>query len=396
MEPPDHTRVRKLVSKAFTPRFVEGLRPRVQAIFDRLVDEVASAGEFDMLPTLAEPLPVTVIGEMLGVPDADHHLLRPWSADIVKMYELHPSVASQEDAVRACVEFSAYLRDLARARRAHPGDDLISGLVHVIDEGEQLSEDELVGTCVLLLNAGHEATVNATLLGWRALFRDPERLEQLRADRSLLPSAIEELLRYQTPLPMFERWVLEPFELGVAIPREPSSGCCSTRPTETRRCLRRARRAPPGSATQPASDVRRRDPLLPGRAAGADGAPDLVRDPARSVPGPRAGRGAAVPAQLRDPWPGRAPSHDRRCDETGDRRRTERIGVSDDRYERGRAFEVHDERALGQVEGLGDLGRAIVEFAYGDVYSRPRLALRDREIAAVAALVATGRSSQIP
>ena len=244
MEPPDHTRVRKLVSKAFTPRFVEGLRPRVQAIFDRLVDEVASAGEFDMLPTLAEPLPVTVIGEMLGVPDADHHLLRPWSADIVKMYELHPSVASQEDAVRACVEFSAYLRDLARARRAHPGDDLISGLVHVIDEGEQLSEDELVGTCVLLLNAGHEATVNATLLGWRALFRDPERLEQLRADRSLLPSAIEELLRYQTPLPMFERWVLEPFELhGVAIPRsraraavrlgQPRPGDLSTSPTSS-------------------------------------------------------------------------------------------------------------------------------------------------------------------
>ena len=220
MEPPDHTRVRKLVSKAFTPRFVEGLRPRVQAIFDRLVDEVAGAGEFDMLPALAEPLPVTVIAEMLGVPDADQHLLRPWSGDIVKMYELNPSVPSQEDAVRASAEFAAYLRELARDRRTRPGEDLISGLVHVIDEGERLSEDELVGTCVLLLNAGHEATVNSTLLGWRALFRNPDRLRQLRDDRSLLPSAIEELLRYQTPLPMFERWVLEPFELhGVSIPK---------------------------------------------------------------------------------------------------------------------------------------------------------------------------------
>jgi cytochrome P450 len=220
MEPPDHTRVRKLVAKAFTPRFVEELRPRVERIVDGLIDDVAGDGEFDLLPTLAEPLPVTVIAEMLGVPEADRHLLRPWSADIVKMYELSPSIASQQDAVRASGEFATYLRGLARERRADHGDDLISGLVHVVDEGEALTEDELVGTCVLLLNAGHEATVNSTLLGWRALFRHPERLKELRADHSLIPSAIEELLRFQTPLPMFERWVLEPFELhGVRIPK---------------------------------------------------------------------------------------------------------------------------------------------------------------------------------
>jgi cytochrome P450 len=212
--------VRKLVSKAFTPKFVEALRPRVQAIFDGLVDGVAGTGEFDMLPTLAEPLPVIVIADMLGVPEADHHLLRPWSADIVKMYELTPAVSAQQDAVRASVEFSEYLRGLARERRSSPGEDLISALVHVVDEGEHLTEDELVGTCVLLLNAGHEATVNSTLLGWWALFRHPDRLKELRADPSLLATAIEELLRYQTPLPMFERWVLEPFELhGVAIPK---------------------------------------------------------------------------------------------------------------------------------------------------------------------------------
>ncbi len=184
------------------------------------VDGVADTGEFDMLPTLAEPLPVIVIAEMLGVPEADHHLLRPWSADIVKMYELTPAVPAQRDAVRASVEFSEYLRGLARERRSDPGEDLISALVHVVDEGEHLTEDELVGTCVLLLNAGHEATVNSTLLGWWALFRHPDRLKELRADPSLIPTAIEELLRYQTPLPMFERWVLEPFELhGVAIPK---------------------------------------------------------------------------------------------------------------------------------------------------------------------------------
>jgi cytochrome P450 len=219
MEPPDHTRVRKLVAKAFTPRFVEELRPRVQGIVDGLLDEVAGAGEFDLLPTLAEPLPVTVIAEMLGVPEPDRHLLRPWSADIVKMYELNPSIASQQDAVRASGEFATYLRGLARARRGRSGDDLISGLVHVVEEGESLTEDELVGTCVLLLNAGHEATVNSTLLGWWALFRHPDRLKELRADHSLIPSAVEELLRFQTPLPMFERWVLEPFELhGLRIP----------------------------------------------------------------------------------------------------------------------------------------------------------------------------------
>jgi cytochrome P450 len=220
MEPPDHTRVRSLVSKAFTPRFIEGLRPRVQAIVDDLIDGIAGAGEVDLLPTFAEPLPVTVIAEMLGVPPVDQHLLRPWSGDIVKMYELNPPVSSQEDAVRACIEFSAYLRELARERRREPHDDLISRLVQVIEEGERLTEDELVGTCVLLLNAGHEATVNATLLGWWALFRHPDRLKELRADPGLLPTAIEELLRFQTPLPMFERWVLEPFELhGVRVPK---------------------------------------------------------------------------------------------------------------------------------------------------------------------------------
>jgi unspecific monooxygenase len=220
MEPPDHTRVRSLVSKAFTPRFVEGLRPRVQAIVDELIEGIAGAGEVDLLPTFAEPLPVTVIAEMLGVPPADQHLLRPWSGDIVKMYELNPPVSSQEDAVRACIEFSDYLRHLARERRVQPRDDLISRLAQVMDEGSGLTEDELVGTCVLLLNAGHEATVNSTLLGWWALFRHPDRLKELRADPGLLPTAIEELLRFQTPLPMFERWVLESFELhGVEVPK---------------------------------------------------------------------------------------------------------------------------------------------------------------------------------
>jgi unspecific monooxygenase len=118
------------------------------------------------------------------------------------------------------VEFSEYLRALARERAQDPGDDLISELALVVDEGERLTEDELVGTCVLLLNAGHEATVNSTLLGWWSLFRNPDQLARLRADHSLIPTAVEEVLRFDTPLQLFERWVLEAFELhGVPIPR---------------------------------------------------------------------------------------------------------------------------------------------------------------------------------
>ena len=220
MEATDHTRVRRLVSKAFTPAYVEALRPRVQAIVDGLLSQIDDTGVVDLLPTVAEPLPVTVIAEMLGVPPDERHLLRPWSADICRMYELHPSVESQRAAVRASTEFSGYLRALARERARRPGEDLISELAAVVDDGERLTEDELVGTVVLLLNAGHEATVNATLLGWWTLFRDPEQLERLRADHAMVPTAIEELLRFDTPLQLFERWVLEDVEVGgVPIPR---------------------------------------------------------------------------------------------------------------------------------------------------------------------------------
>ncbi|WP_431894458.1 cytochrome P450 [Nonomuraea sp. bgisy101] len=216
VEPPVHTRLRRLVSKAFTPRMVESMRPRVRAIVERLVDDFVEKGGGDLIAEVAEPLPVTVIAEMLGVPDADRHLLRPWSADICGMYELNPSQEAQHTAVRAASEFSDYLKDLARARKAAPGEDLISALAQI----EELTEDELVGTCVLLLNAGHEATVNVTGNGWWSLFRNPSELVRLREDLSLLPTAIEELMRYDTPLQMFERWVLEDIEVGgVAIPK---------------------------------------------------------------------------------------------------------------------------------------------------------------------------------
>ncbi|MDF2706701.1 MAG: cytochrome [Nonomuraea muscovyensis] len=216
VEPPVHTRLRRLVSRAFTPRMVESLRPRVRAIAAGLVDTFVEKGGGDLIAEVAEPLPVTVIADMLGVPEADRPLLRPWSADICGMYELNPSPEAQHTAVRAADEFAGYLRGLARERASRPGEDLISALAQI----DELTEDELVGTCVLLLNAGHEATVNVTGNGWWSLFRNPAELARLREDRSLLPTAIEELMRWDTPLQMFERWVLEDIEVhGTRIPR---------------------------------------------------------------------------------------------------------------------------------------------------------------------------------
>jgi cytochrome P450 len=219
-EPPDHTRLRRLVAKAFTPRMVERQRQGIQAVVDRLVGRIAAAGGGDLVADLAEPLSVTVVADLLGVPEADRPLLRPWSAQICGMYEVDPSEEAGRVASRAATEFSDYLRVLSRERRARPADDLVSALTMVVDGGDQLTEDELIGTCVLLLNAGHEATVNATGIGWWQLFRHPDQLARLRREPGLLPRAVDELLRFDTPLQMFERWVLEDAEIcGVPVPK---------------------------------------------------------------------------------------------------------------------------------------------------------------------------------
>jgi len=219
-EPPDHTRLRRLVAKAFTPRMVERQRPGIQAVVDRLVGRIAAAGGGDLVADLAEPMSVTVIADLLGVPEPDRPLLRPWSAEICGMYEVDPSEEAGRVASRAATEFSDYLRVLSRERRARPADDLVSALTMVVDGGAKLTEDELIGTCVLLLNAGHEATVNATGIGWWQLFRHPDQLARLRREPGLLPRAVDELLRFDTPLQMFERWVLEDAEIcGVPVPK---------------------------------------------------------------------------------------------------------------------------------------------------------------------------------
>lgn len=208
-EPPDHTRLRSLVHKAFTPRRVESLRQRIQAITDELINRVEAQGHMDLLADFAVPLPVTVIAELLGVPEEDRHHLRPWSADIVAMYELDHTPEQASRAIQAASEFSDYLRELAARRRREPQDDLITALAEAEEAGDRLTEDELIATCVLLLNAGHEATVNVIGNGWLALFHFPQQLERLVQNPQWVSNAVEEVMRFDTPLQLFRRWVLE-------------------------------------------------------------------------------------------------------------------------------------------------------------------------------------------
>jgi len=222
LEAPDHTRIRRLVTTAFTPRTVERLAPTVARLAAGLVDDLLRAGGGDLLTVVAEPLPVAVIAEMLGVPATDRGLLRPWSAAICRMFELNPDDEAAGGAVRASLEFSSYLRDLIEERRRNPADDLISALIAAHEEGDRLSEQEMISTCVLLLNAGHEATVNATTTGWWTLFHHPDQLSRLRGNPQMLPTAVEELLRFDTPLQMFDRWVLDDIEIGETTVRRGS------------------------------------------------------------------------------------------------------------------------------------------------------------------------------
>lgn len=209
-EPPTHTRLRRLVAGAFARGHVERLRPRVAQLADRLASRVAEAGAdgspVDLIEVFAAPLPVQVIAELLGIPESDWPLLRPWSNAIVKMYEYEVSDAQRRAAETAAREFVEYLRVLVAQRRRNPGEDLVSSLIAETDaDGARLSEDELITTCTLLLNAGHEASVNVVGNGMTALLSHPDQLATLRADPGLVPTALEELIRYDAPLQLFER-----------------------------------------------------------------------------------------------------------------------------------------------------------------------------------------------
>jgi cytochrome P450 len=219
-EPPTHTRLRGLVAAAFGRGHVRRLRPRVYelagAMVARLAERVTDEGAADLLDHLAAPLPVVVIAELLGVPEQDRPLLQPWSNAIVKMYEPEPAPELRRRAERSATEFVGYLRELAALRRRAPADDLISDLVAVRDaDGTRLSEDELAGTAVLLLMAGHEATVNVLGNGTLALLRHPDQWRKLVAEPGLASTtAVEELIRYDSPLQLFERTATAEVEIA--------------------------------------------------------------------------------------------------------------------------------------------------------------------------------------
>jgi len=208
----DHRRLRRLVTKAFTPRMVEQLRPRIQGIADELVDRVAEDGSMELVDDFAFPLPITVIADLLGIPVEDQERFREWSNSFV-LPPMTPEL--QEQLARHTDEFVAYLDDLFASRRAEPTDDLVTALVQAEDSGDHLSENELYSMVVLLIVAGHETTVSLITNAVLALLSNPSQLAELRADRSLLPSAVEELLRYDSPVERtITRWAAVDVELG--------------------------------------------------------------------------------------------------------------------------------------------------------------------------------------
>ena len=220
LDPPDHTRLRRLVSKAFTPRVIARLEPRILAITTELLDAAAQASQFEVVSQLAYPLPVRIISEMLGVPVADHPRFAGWSARLA--HSVQPAFglntleaqARVEAAQAASDEFAEYFRELIARRRANPAQDLLSDLIRAEDNGETLTEDELIATCVLLLVAGHETTVGLISNAILALVRHPGQLALLQSSPQLAAAAVEETLRYDAPVQMTGRVVRGRMRVG--------------------------------------------------------------------------------------------------------------------------------------------------------------------------------------
>jgi cytochrome P450 len=221
LEPPDHTRIRKLVAAAFTPRSVEALREPARELAAELLEPLAEAGRMELLYDYAQPYSIAVICRMLGVPLDRHRDLLDWSHRMVKMYEFDVPDDAADAANRAATEFQEYVRALIAERRAQPREDMVSALVAARVDGARLSDDEIVSTVIVLLNAGHEASVNTLGNGMLAFARHPEQWRRVVGGDVTASAAGEEMIRYDPPLQLFERWVLtDDFAIGdVAIPR---------------------------------------------------------------------------------------------------------------------------------------------------------------------------------
>jgi cytochrome P450 len=220
IEPPDHTRIRKLVAAAFTPRSVEALREPARELARELLEPLAKAGEMELLYDYAQPYSIAVICHMLGVPLDRHRDLLDWSHRMVKMYEFDVPLEAATAANRAAGEFQEYVRWLIHERRRQPRDDMITGLVEARVDGGRLSDDEIVSTVIVLLNAGHEASVNTLGNGMLAFAHHPEQWRRVVKGAVPADAAGEEMIRFDPPLQLFERWVLgDDFAIGdVAIP----------------------------------------------------------------------------------------------------------------------------------------------------------------------------------
>jgi cytochrome P450 len=226
LDPPDHTRLRRLVSKAFTPRTIARLEPRIRAITSELLTAAAAAGQLEVVSQLAYPLPVRIISEMLGVPIEDHPRFAGWSARLAHSLQPGFGLAPEQAQARAdgadvaSAEFAVYFRELIAVRRARPQPDLLSALISAEDSGDQLTEDELIATCVLLLVAGHETTVGLISNAILALLRHPDQFELLREHPELAAGAVEETLRYDAPVQLTGRVARGGMEIGAVTARD--------------------------------------------------------------------------------------------------------------------------------------------------------------------------------
>jgi cytochrome P450 len=218
-DPPDHTRLRRLVSKAFTPRAISGLRPRIAALVDGMLDAAERQRQVDLVEALAFPLPFAVIAEMLGTPPADQDRIRELTGTLVRSLEPVNDPDLVSAIIAADAELSGIAADMIAWKRRNPADDLLSALIHAEDGGDVLSDDELIAQTLLLYIAGHETTVNLIAGGTLALLRNPAQLALLRDDPALAATAIEELLRYDSPVQASRRITLEPITIGdITIP----------------------------------------------------------------------------------------------------------------------------------------------------------------------------------
>jgi cytochrome P450 len=224
LDPPDHTRIRRLVSGAFTPRAIAGLEPFIRELADRLLDQAEARGpEFDLINAFAFPLPIAVICHLLGVPAADEASFRDWGHDVAASLEPQTTRAARHSSQAAELALTGYLRDLVARRRAEPDDSLLSALIAVEEEGDRLTSAELVSTALLLLVAGFETTVNLIGNGTVALLGQRDQWDRLCKEPELIPGAVEELLRYDNPVQMTSRTATEDVEfdgtvIGKGIP----------------------------------------------------------------------------------------------------------------------------------------------------------------------------------